>query len=743
MKLYDDQVNLITAVEKSMISGNKRVLMRAETGSGKTIMAANILHRAQNKRSKTWFVVPRKQLLKQTSITYNYYDLKHSYIASGKAYNSNANNFICSLQTLPKMLDRLDAPDLCIIDECFTSETLIATLSGHKSIDKVSLGDLVLTADGFGKVSGISKRKSQEIYKVLLNDKTIIRCTGNHPFLSEQGWVECRNLVRGSGVVSLQDMPRMWETFSPQANESEEKKRRNKDIFDFDGFVYKNSVLFNILFKESRKLHEMPICESVCIEEIKRNWAQTAYSWWERYWDDETSRKSFRNDGGILAPRNGDKHKNAQRLWLSLSLQNRYRKLAIKKSNRDRRIFTHSIKQERARQQERQFSFGTWVESIEVEQCGGGEIVYNLQIDGHPSYFANGILVHNCHFDFKMNNLIDWLISKGTYIIGLSATPLLANGEGMDKYYQDMACGLELRELIDLGRLSDYRYFEANPPDKSQLKSQKKGDYTKKSMEDWTDVHGQYIVGNAIDLYKNHCEGSLAIHFAPSVEESKRVAEAYNKAGIPAAHMNGETPDDLRDYIVNKFANREFKILCNVDLMTFGFDLSAQVGRDVVVETIIDGSPTKSLTRQRQKWGRGLRKKDNPATIFDLVGNAEIHNYPCTSIDWSLNGKERKARKESEREIKMRQCLNCPRCHPPAPACPHCGYIYPTQSRDIEKVDGEVVEVDKSVIRAVAKEKRMEVGKAKTVADLWAIAKERGYKAGWVYKMMSVKGIQA
>lgn len=465
MKLFPDQVEAVARVEKSMVSGNKRVLLRAETGSGKTFMATNVIHRAREKRSTTWFVVPRKQLLKQTANTYEVFGLPHSYIASGKPYDMFADNFIVSLQTLPKRLDIVKPPRLAIVDEC--------------------------------------------------------------------------------------------------------------------------------------------------------------------------------------------------------------------------------------------------------------------------------------HYDHGLDKLFEWFKKHGTYVIGLSATPLLSNGDGLNKWYEDMVSGLSLRDLIDLGRLSDYRYFEANVPDKSHLKSTGKKDYTVKSMADWTNMHGKYIVGNAIELYKEYSYGKLGLHFAPSVEESKRSAQQYREAGIPAAHMDGETPDDAREFLINQYANRELLMLCNAELMTFGFDLAAQVGRNVVVETLIDAGPTKSLTKQRQKWGRALRRKVDPASIFDLVGNSEMHNYPCTDIDWSLDGKERKVRRETEREVKMRQCTNCPRCHPPAPSCPHCGHVYKVQARKVEKIEGEVTEVDKKAIRAAKAEKRVEVGMAKTRADLERIAKQRGYKRGWVYQMMRIKKISA
>ena len=60
-------------------------------------------------------------------------------------------------------------------------------------------------------------------------------------------------------------------------------------------------------------------------------------------------------------------------------------------------------------------------------------------------------------------------------------------------------------------------------------------------------------------------------------------------------------------------------------------------------------------------------------------------------------------------------------------------------SREIEEVEGDLVEIEREKLR---KAKRSEVGKAKTIDELWAISKERGYKSGWVYQMAKVKGIK-
>jgi len=151
-------------------------------------------------------------------------------------------------------------------------------------------------------------------------------------------------------------------------------------------------------------------------------------------------------------------------------------------------------------------------------------------------------------------------------------------------------------------------------------------------------------------------------------------------------------------------------------------------------------APTKSEAKQLQKWGRVLRVKDNPAQIFDHAGNVFEHGMPDELRKWTLKGQDKRVRKEQqEREIEMRQCKECHFCHPSGPHCPNCGNIYPIQSRAIKQVEGELEEI-KTVQRK--KEKRMEVGMAKTMKDLQDIAKDRGYKQGWVYHMAQMKRIK-
>jgi superfamily II DNA or RNA helicase len=133
-------------------------------------------------------------------------------------------------------------------------------------------------------------------------------------------------------------------------------------------------------------------------------------------------------------------------------------------------------------------------------------------------------------------------------------------------------------------------------------------------------------------------------------------------------------------------------------LASEGFDLSAQVGRDVPVEAVVMLRPTKSLSLYVQMAGRALRKKDERAIILDHVGNCHAHGLPDFEHEWSLDGREKKK--------KAAAVFTCKVCYGtfanPFKFCPNCGEmtLASTAARGApEQVDGELRELDRDMLR--------------------------------------------
>lgn len=354
------------------------------------------------------------------------------------------------------------------------------------------------------------------------------------------------------------------------------------------------------------------------------------------------------------------------------------------------------------------------------------------------------IFADECHFaKDQIAKISRYYKSHGVWFIGLTATPEYPDGSGIDQHYDDMILGPTIRELIDLKRLSDYRMFAPSSPDLSAIKVVN-GEYSKGQLDSYM-MDASVLIGDAVHHYKTHAMGKLNMSFCTSILHSKKTAAQFNDAGIPSAHMDAETPEHERRRIAKAFANRELLNICTVDLCLFGYDLAASSGvSNVTVESMSDLRPTKSRTVQRQKNGRVLRYKDFPALIFDHSSNHRIHDMPDAEIKWSMQGRDKKQRETGEKTMSLKQCDRCFFVHKPAPVCPNCSNVYEIMSREIDEIDGELVEIDiKATERTRIDTMKQKLDAATTLDDLRVIRKENKYHTNWVSRWAKIKGIKA
>lgn len=351
------------------------------------------------------------------------------------------------------------------------------------------------------------------------------------------------------------------------------------------------------------------------------------------------------------------------------------------------------------------------------------------------NFFPDYAFMDECHYgQDKLDHVINFLKINNSKIIGLSATPWKLSGQGLGCWFDTMVLGPSIEWLIQNKRLSEYRAFSPHTPDLSGIKISQ-GDYAKGQLSERMEGD-RVLIGNAVNHYIKHGEGRPGITFAVSIKHSQMIAEEYRSKGVKAIHMDGNTPEDERRRIARDFATGHIDNICNCDLLTFGYDIALASGvKGRGIQVVSDNAPSKSLSKQMQKWGRGLRYDGQTHIIFDHGGNVREHGMPCEDRIWTLSSREKK---NTEKIISVRKCDRCYFDHKPCAACPNCGYVYPIVSRKIEEIDGELTEVE---IAKKKKEDRMQVGKARTLEELKRIQQERQYSPGWVYVQARLKGI--
>ena len=305
-------------------------------------------------------------------------------------------------------------------------------------------------------------------------------------------------------------------------------------------------------------------------------------------------------------------------------------------------------------------------------------------------------------------------------VVGLTATPERTDGKGLSDLFSDIVEGPTVRQLIDAGFLCDYELFAPKLEfDLSGIKNQA-GDYKRDELA--AEMDKPTITGDAVSHYLAHCKGKRCVTMCVTIEHAEHVAAQYNHQGVPAEAIEGSLSNDQREAMLKRFERAETQVICGVNLMVEGLDIPA-------IEVIQWLRPTQSLIVYMQGNGRGLRphKGKDKLTILDHVGNANRHGLPCDDREWSLEGRKkrkRKAKEEEEEDVQIQQCKSCYAVFRPGPSqCPACGVAIEKKQRQIEQVDGELNKVDVTQLR---KERRKEVGRARTMRDLVGVGVRRG-----------------
>ena len=133
-----------------------------------------------------------------------------------------------------------------------------------------------------------------------------------------------------------------------------------------------------------------------------------------------------------------------------------------------------------------------------------------------------------------------------------------------------------------------------------------------------------------VDKYLEYAEERPTIVFCVDVEHAINLSRAFNEKGVSSSFVVGDKklcPD--RKERIEKFKSGETKVMCNVMVLTHGFDYPE-------LSCIIMACPTKSLTKYFQCIGRGTRLKKNYTNciILDIVDVTKRHKLINT---WTLD----------------------------------------------------------------------------------------------------------
>jgi superfamily II DNA or RNA helicase len=118
--LRDYQVQCVDKTRVLLFRQGKRsVVLQSPTGSGKTCIVSKIISLIFQNKKRAWFVVPRKELVKQSSESLTKWHVPHGKIDASSKESRAYKVHVVSLQTLMRRLEKIkEFPSVIFIDEC-------------------------------------------------------------------------------------------------------------------------------------------------------------------------------------------------------------------------------------------------------------------------------------------------------------------------------------------------------------------------------------------------------------------------------------------------------------------------------------------------------------------------------------------------------------------------------------------------------------------------------------------------
>jgi superfamily II DNA or RNA helicase len=338
------------------------------------------------------------------------------------------------------------------------------------------------------------------------------------------------------------------------------------------------------------------------------------------------------------------------------------------------------------------------------------------------------IIVDECHLAVA-NSYRQVIAAAGSpLLLGLTGTPQRLDGRGLREVFDLIVPTCSTAELIDEGLLAPVRCFAPPGADLSGI-GKRGGDFDQGAAG--AVMSRPAVVGDALSHWKKLCSGRRGVAFCTTVAHAEAVAQQWRSAGFRAMAVHGNSDDtERREAMAGLRAGRLDLVAC-AQLWIAGVDVPQ-------IDTVIWLRPTASLTAWLQGNGRGLRIAPGKADllILDHVGNCARLGHPLTAHEWSLDGRTKRDRQAAP---SVRVCPRCFSAMPSGrPVCPDCGHEFAPERRELQTVEGELVEVQR-------REAKREQATARTLEDLIQIGTRRGMKnpRGWARHVLAARSLRS
>lgn len=256
--------------------------------------------------------------------------------------------------------------------------------------------------------------------------------------------------------------------------------------------------------------------------------------------------------------------------------------------------------------------------------------------------------------------------------IGLTATPYRMKSGSIcaaENILNHVCYEVGVRELIVQGFLSPLKTKAGLQKISTDDLHVRAGEFVASEVEDLMDKEG-LVEGACAEIAQHTNDRSATLIFSSGIRHGQHIVDVLKtKHGIECGFVTGDTPDGVRAAILGRFRSGELKYLCNVNVLTTGFDAPH-------IDCVALVRPTMSPGLYYQMVGRGFRLHPGKSDclVLDFGGNVLRHG-PVDAIRIATDDR-------GDGEAPAKECPNCQALIAAGyQTCPECGHQFPEPNR--------------------------------------------------------------
>lgn len=213
--------------------------------------------------------------------------------------------------------------------------------------------------------------------------------------------------------------------------------------------------------------------------------------------------------------------------------------------------------------------------------------------------------------------------ANGPLTVGVTATPQRSDNLSLGTVFEEIVYSRTMLQMIREGYLCNLRGIRIETDlnlDAVHVRNRVGGDGRDYDLQELAQVVNTPAFNQlVVNTFRRVAAKLQTVVFACSIAHAEDLADRFRLAGFKAAVVHGQLPSDKRQQLLKDFHDKKLQILCNMNVLTEGYD-------EPTIEALFLARPTQSMGLYTQMVGRGTRlyPGKTECLVVDFVDNSSM-----------------------------------------------------------------------------------------------------------------------